>query len=85
MGVNTGTANNIAAGNTNASNAASNAALIAGQGQANMWGSIGNSVGQLGGALFQYGQGGGFGGTAAVNPAVASSASAIGNYYSGGW
>jgi hypothetical protein len=50
-------AGNIASSNLAASNAASNAALARGQANANMWGSIGNFGGQLGGALFQYGMG----------------------------
>jgi hypothetical protein len=57
MGVNTNYAGNVTAQNTNAANAASNAALAGGQASANMWGTIGNTAGQLGGALFQYGMG----------------------------
>lgn len=58
MGVSTAAANNIAGQNTNAGNVAANASLVAGQANANMWGTIGNTAGQLGGALFQYGMGG---------------------------
>lgn len=58
MGVSTNAANAVAAQNTNAGNAAANAALVGGQANAGMWGTIGNTAGQLGGALFQYGMGG---------------------------
>ena len=57
MGVTTGAANAIAGQNTNAGNVAANAALTSGQANANMWGTIGNTAGQVGGALFQYGLG----------------------------
>lgn len=57
MGVSTSSANAIAGQNTNAGNVAANAALASGQANANMWGTIGNTAGQLGGALFQYGMG----------------------------
>jgi hypothetical protein len=55
MGVNTNYQGNVTANNNNAANASSNAALVAGQGQANMWGGVANAGGQIGGALFQYG------------------------------
>lgn len=57
MGVNTNYAGNVTAQNTNAANVGANAALQAGQANANMWGTIGNTAGQVGGALFQYGMG----------------------------
>jgi hypothetical protein len=57
-GVGTTYAGNVAAQNTNASNTAANAALTSGQASANMWGTVGNTAGQIGGALFQYGMGG---------------------------
>jgi hypothetical protein len=57
MGVNTSYAGNVTAQNTNAGNVAANAALAGGQANANMWGTVGNAAGQLGGALFQYGMG----------------------------
>jgi hypothetical protein len=57
MGVNTSYAGNVTAQNTNASNVSANAALQSGQATANMWGTVGNTAGQLGGALFQYGMG----------------------------
>jgi hypothetical protein len=57
MGVNTSYAGNVTAQNTNAANVGANAALQAGQANANMWGSVGSTAGQLGGALFQYGMG----------------------------
>lgn len=57
MGVSTSAANNIAGQNTNASNVAANAALTSGQANANLWGAVGNTAGQVGGALFQYGMG----------------------------
>jgi hypothetical protein len=57
MGVNTSFGNTVAANNTNAGNTAANAALVSGQANANMWGTVGNTAGQLGGALFQYGLG----------------------------
>jgi len=56
-GVGQGYAGNVAAQNTNAANAAANAALANGQATAGMWNSIGTGVGQLGGALYQYGMG----------------------------
>lgn len=56
-GVGTSYAGNVAAQNTNAANAAANAALMSGQAQAGMWGGIGQGIGQLGGALYQYGTG----------------------------
>ena len=56
-GVGTSYAGNVAAQNQNAGNAAANAALMSGQASANQWGAIGNGIGQLGGALFQYGMG----------------------------
>ena len=49
--------NGVTAQNTNAANAAANAALVAGQGQAGMWGAVGQGVGAIGGALSQYGMG----------------------------
>lgn len=55
MGVGTSYAGNVAAQNTAAANAAANAALAGGAGQAGMYGAIGQGVGQIGGALFQYG------------------------------
>jgi hypothetical protein len=58
MGVSTSAANAIAGQNTNAGNVAANAALVGGQASANMWGTVGNTAGQLGGALFQYGMSG---------------------------
>jgi hypothetical protein len=57
MGVGTSYAGNVAGQNTNAANAAANAALISGQANAGMWGSVGNAAGQIGGALTQYGMG----------------------------
>lgn len=57
-GVGTSYAGNVASQNTSAANAAANAALANGQAQAGMWGSIGQGAGQIGGALFQYGQSG---------------------------
>jgi hypothetical protein len=57
MGVGTSYAGNVASQNTAAANAAANAALVNGQGQAGMWGAIGNGFGQIGGALTQYGMG----------------------------
>jgi hypothetical protein len=57
MGVNTNYAGNVTAQNTNAANVGANAALVAGQANANMWGGVGQTAGQLGGALFQYGMG----------------------------
>lgn len=56
-GVGQGYAGNVAAQNTNAANAAANAALAGGQATAGIYGAIGQGVGQLGGALFQYGMG----------------------------
>lgn len=56
-GVGTSYAGNVAAQNTAASNAAANAALTTGQANANMWGTVGQTAGQVGGALFQYGMG----------------------------
>jgi hypothetical protein len=56
-GVGTTYAGNVAAQNTNASNVAANAALVSGQANANMWGTVGQTAGQVGGALFQYGMG----------------------------
>lgn len=56
-GVGTNYAGNVAAQNTNAANAAANAALMQGQASANQWGAIGGAAGQLGGALYQYGMG----------------------------
>lgn len=56
-GVSTTYAGNVAAQNTNAANAAANAALMQGQATANQWGSVGTAAGQLGGALYQYGMG----------------------------
>lgn len=58
MGVSTNATNAIAAQNTNAGNAAANAALASGQASAGMWNTVGQTAGQLGGALFQYGMGG---------------------------
>jgi hypothetical protein len=57
MGVGNTYSGNVAAQNTSAANAAANAALVNGQANAGMWGSIGQGVGQLGGALYQYGMG----------------------------
>jgi hypothetical protein len=57
MGVNTNYANNVTANNNNAASTTANAALISGQANANMWGTVGNAAGQVGGALFQYGMG----------------------------
>jgi hypothetical protein len=57
-GVGTNYAGNVANQNTNAGNVAANAALASGQANAGMYGSIGQGIGQLGGALFQYGMGG---------------------------
>ena len=56
-GVGTTYAGNVTANNTAAANAAANAALASGNAQAGLYGSIGQGVGQLGGALFQYGMG----------------------------
>ncbi len=57
MGVGTNYAGNVAAQNTSAANAAANAALASGNANAGMWGAIGNGLGNVGGALFQYGMG----------------------------
>lgn len=54
-GVGTTYAGNVAAQNTAAANSAANAALVAGQGQAGMWGAVGQGVGQVAGALSGYG------------------------------
>jgi len=62
-------AGNVASQNTSAANAAASAALAGGAANAGMWGTIGNTAGQLGGALFQYGMGQMPG--AAVRPATA--------------
>ena len=56
-GVGQGYAGNVAAQNTNAANAAANAALARGSAAASQWGSVGQGIGQLGGALYQYGMG----------------------------
>ena len=56
-GVNTSYAGNVAAQNMNAGNSAANAALIGGQATANMWGGVGQGIGQIGGALSQWGMG----------------------------
>lgn len=57
MGVNTSYQGNVTANNNNAANASGNAALVAGQGAANTWGAVGQGIGQIGGALTQYGMG----------------------------